>query len=60
VEAVASIAQAYDLKVIAEGVETKEQLAIAHEIGCHMFQGFYIERPQEPKQLQGDYLSKGL
>ncbi|MDO6512745.1 bifunctional diguanylate cyclase/phosphodiesterase [Neptuniibacter sp. 2_MG-2023] len=60
VEAVASIAKAYNLVVLAEGIETKEQLEIAHNIGCHVFQGFYIERPQAAEQLQNEYLSKGL
>lgn len=56
VEAVASIAKAYDLKVIAEGIETPEQLASAYEIGCHVFQGFYIARPQLADKLKPQYL----
>ena len=60
VEAVASIAKAYNLVVLAEGIETKEQLEIAHDIGCHVFQGFYIERPQAAERLQNEYLSKGV
>ena len=56
VEAVASIAKAFDLTVIAEGIETQEQLTLAHGVGCHVFQGFYIAKPQLAEKLQTRYL----
>jgi len=31
--------------VVAEGVETQEQLALARREGCHLAQGFLIGRP---------------
>jgi EAL domain-containing protein (putative c-di-GMP-specific phosphodiesterase class I) len=31
--------------VIAEGVETREQLALLRELGCELAQGFYIAAP---------------
>ena len=33
------------VKVIAEGVETQEELLTCKEIGCHLVQGYYIQRP---------------
>lgn len=33
------------LDVIAEGVETREQLDLFRGFGCHLVQGFYISRP---------------
>ncbi len=33
------------LEVIAEGVETAEQLAILRELGCDIIQGYYYSRP---------------
>ncbi|WP_415892280.1 putative bifunctional diguanylate cyclase/phosphodiesterase [Neptuniibacter sp. PT8_73] len=60
VEAVINIAKAYNLRVIAEGVETKEQLIMANKVGCHVFQGFYIERPQPPKSLRSSYLKDSI
>jgi EAL domain-containing protein (putative c-di-GMP-specific phosphodiesterase class I) len=55
VEAVALIAKAYDLKIVAEGIETPEQMKYANEIGCHIFQGFYIERPVAENCLKANY-----
>ena len=33
------------VKVIAEGVETKEELLTCKEIGCHMVQGYLVQKP---------------
>ena len=33
------------MPVIAEGVETKEQLDFLKSIGCHVIQGYYYSRP---------------
>jgi diguanylate cyclase (GGDEF)-like protein len=33
------------LTVVAEGVETEEQLALLRELGCHAAQGFLLARP---------------
>lgn len=34
-----------NLQVIAEGVETPEQLGALSEMGCHAYQGFHFSRP---------------
>lgn len=41
-KAIIGIAQSLKLDVIAEGVETKEQLNILKSLGCHYMQGFYF------------------
>jgi diguanylate cyclase (GGDEF)-like protein/PAS domain S-box-containing protein len=46
VEAVAHVAQALHLDVVAEGVETQEQLAAVTSIGCQHGQGFLLGVPQ--------------
>jgi EAL domain-containing protein (putative c-di-GMP-specific phosphodiesterase class I) len=37
-------------KVIAEGVETREQLAYLKKINCHQVQGFYFAKPMPATQ----------
>jgi diguanylate cyclase len=41
VKAIISLAHSLRLKVVAEGVETTEQLRQLRELGCDQFQGFY-------------------
>lgn len=40
-------ASKYDIKVLAEGVETKEELKKLIELGVDFIQGFYIARPSD-------------
>lgn len=40
-------ASKYDIKVLAEGVETKEELKKLIELGVDLIQGFYIAKPSE-------------
>jgi diguanylate cyclase (GGDEF)-like protein/PAS domain S-box-containing protein len=49
VEAIIRMASSLDLRVIAEGVETPEQLKAVRDLGCHYAQGFYIGRPVPPE-----------
>jgi len=45
VKAIITMGHGLDVKVLAEGVETKEQIEILKELNCHYAQGFYIHRP---------------
>ncbi len=40
-----SLAKIYNLKTVAEGIETKEQFMFLLENGCDMFQGYYFSKP---------------
>ncbi len=39
-----SMAKIFDLKVVAEGVETKGQFDFLLKNGCDIFQGFYFSK----------------
>jgi EAL domain-containing protein (putative c-di-GMP-specific phosphodiesterase class I) len=45
VRAIVSLADSLGLKVVAEGVETAEQLAELRALGCSMGQGYYFSPP---------------
>jgi EAL domain-containing protein (putative c-di-GMP-specific phosphodiesterase class I) len=45
VRAIAAIAHNMGMDVVAEGVETVEQLELLRAIGCEYAQGFYYSRP---------------
>ncbi len=45
IRVVMAIAKAMNLEVIAEGVETKSQLAFLDDIDCDLIQGFYFSKP---------------
>jgi diguanylate cyclase (GGDEF)-like protein len=51
----AIIAMAHGLKmvVVAEGVETNEQLALLEQFGCDLVQGFYLGRPSTADDVAG-------
>lgn len=53
-----TLAQNLNLNVVAEGVETAEQLAFLLSKDCRTMQGFYFSRPIEAAALEEKYLSK--
>ena len=48
---VLSLAENMGLSVIAEGVETAEQLRLLRSYGCQAFQGYYFSKPVPREQL---------
>ena len=45
VESILSIAQAFGLDAVAEGVETDAQLQVLRSLGCERVQGYLYSRP---------------
>jgi diguanylate cyclase (GGDEF)-like protein len=56
VEAIVNMARALDLRVVAEGVETHEQLTILRELGCDEHQGYFYSRPMPAAMLRSQLL----
>lgn len=57
VEAIIGIAKTLNLKTIAEGIETEEQLYVINELGCEMGQGFLWNKPIEASQIEEKYFN---
>jgi diguanylate cyclase len=51
VRAIISLAHSLRLKVIAEGVETSEQLALLTDLGCDQYQGFFFSPALKAEQF---------
>jgi EAL domain-containing protein (putative c-di-GMP-specific phosphodiesterase class I) len=51
ISAAIAMAHGLGLKVVAEGVETEEQLAILAGHGCELAQGYLFGRPVAPAQM---------
>ena len=50
--AVVSMAGSLLLDVVAEGVETIEQLDVLRDMGCDYIQGYYISKPLPPDEFE--------
>lgn len=46
VQAVISLAKSFEITLVAEGVESREQADILANMGCNIFQGFYYSMPE--------------
>ena len=46
------MAKSLNLKILAEGVENNEQLAILKAKGCEVYQGFYFSKPVPVKDFE--------
>ncbi|WP_414828449.1 putative bifunctional diguanylate cyclase/phosphodiesterase [Alteromonas sp. H39] len=52
VGAIIAMARSFGINIVAEGIETAEQLALLHEFGCLEAQGYYLGRPMPIDQLK--------
>ncbi len=60
VETIIGMAKHLNIKVIAEGVETLQQLAFLQEKGCTIFQGYYFDQPLTAANFAESYLKPKL
>ncbi|WP_122265927.1 bifunctional diguanylate cyclase/phosphodiesterase, partial [Pseudomonas syringae] len=52
IRAIVAMAQSLNLNVIAEGVETSEQLAFLEKVGCYTYQGYLFSEPLPGPQFE--------
>ena len=51
VKAIIGLGHSLNLKVIAEGVETSEQMELLHRYGCNGVQGYLFGKPMPAEEL---------
>ncbi len=59
VDAIVAMAHSLKLNVIAEGVETLEQLDFLRQRNCQQAQGYYFARPLDPLQFEA-FIAQGM
>jgi EAL domain-containing protein (putative c-di-GMP-specific phosphodiesterase class I) len=60
VTAVIALGKALSLEVVAEGVETEEQLAIVRRLGCQLVQGYYFSPAVSATEFSGLLAEAGV
>jgi EAL domain-containing protein (putative c-di-GMP-specific phosphodiesterase class I) len=46
------IARLLEVPVIAEGVETRDQMQLLKKVGCDIIQGYYFSKPLPPEEFE--------
>lgn len=60
VEGVVGFAKAFNCQIIAEGIETEEQLVALSRLGCHYGQGYHIGRPMPAVDVESWFANRLL
>jgi len=58
VKAIIAMSHTLKLKVVAEGVETDEQLSLLREMGCDEMQGYLLSRPLPAEEINAFLLKR--
>lgn len=58
-ESIIDMAASLGMDVVAEGVETKNQLQTLKDMGCSIFQGYYFSKPIATKEFDDKYVFSG-
>ena len=56
IEAVIEMSHKLNMKVVAEGIETKEQVEYLKNVKCDMIQGYYFEKPMTIEKFEEKYM----
>ena len=60
VEIILEIARSLKIPVVAEGVETEEQLQLLKKLGCQLVQGFYFHKALPAEEFEEKVIRKKL
>ncbi len=60
VETIVKLGQTLNMKIIAEGVEEKEQVEYLKRIKCDQYQGYFCSKPLNAKDFEEFYLNKKI
>jgi len=58
IETIVKMGQTLKMQVIAEGVETAEQVEYLREIDCNQYQGYFMSKPVNVRDFERLYFSK--
>lgn len=53
IKAIIFISKSLQLRVVAEGIEQKEQYTVLKELECDYLQGYYISHPLPAEHVEG-------
>lgn len=51
-----AMAKNLGIKILAKGIEAKDQMDLLHDEGCDLFQGYYFSKPIDTKSFERIYL----
>ena len=59
VGAIVGMAQQLNLHIVAEGIETSDQVGFLHQLGCHVGQGYLFSKPVPAEEFEA-ILQQGI
>lgn len=57
-ESIIDMSKKLEIKTVAEGIETKEQIEYLRKIGCDMVQGYYYDKPISIEEFEKKYIKQ--
>jgi diguanylate cyclase (GGDEF)-like protein/PAS domain S-box-containing protein len=60
VKSIVEMGHSLNIKIIVEGIETKEQLEILKELNCDYIQGYLIGKPMEAREFEQRFVKISL
>ena len=58
VRTILDLAQSLDMDVVAEGIETEEQVSRLQSLGCQFGQGYFFAKPMAPEAVSAMFMAR--